>query len=252
MNGYRSTQDDSVEVIETYPTDEQYGFAVAKDNTAVLEFLNAGLAGAPRRRHATTSSTPRTSAKLRPDTSRHGADPPPAGPPGCASSPSACPWRWRSSSWSSPPTGPRIQQAFFQPEIAADLFPRIVTVGVKNTLIYHGASPSSAGSSSASPLALMRLSTVQRLPVVRHHLHRAVPRRARRIVTLIARRLRGARSRSTSGCRASTGRQPGARARRRRLHGRDDPSRASRRCPEGRPRRPARSACRRPGRWCRS
>ena len=29
-----------------------------------------------------------------------------------------------------------IQQAFFQPDIAADLFPRIITVGVKNTLIY--------------------------------------------------------------------------------------------------------------------
>lgn len=29
-----------------------------------------------------------------------------------------------------------IQQAFFQPDIAADLFPRIVTTGVKNTLIY--------------------------------------------------------------------------------------------------------------------
>ena len=32
VNGYRSTQDDSVEVVETYPTDEQYGFALSKDN----------------------------------------------------------------------------------------------------------------------------------------------------------------------------------------------------------------------------
>jgi len=43
VNGYRSTQDDSVTVVETYPTDEHYGFAVKKDNTAVLDFLNEGL-----------------------------------------------------------------------------------------------------------------------------------------------------------------------------------------------------------------
>ena len=30
-------------MIEEFPTDEQYGFAVAKDNTAVLDFLNTGL-----------------------------------------------------------------------------------------------------------------------------------------------------------------------------------------------------------------
>ena len=70
MNGYRTTQDDSVVVVETYPTDEQYGFAVEKDNTAVLDFLN----DRSRRRSATTApstrSTPRTSAKLRPDTDR--------------------------------------------------------------------------------------------------------------------------------------------------------------------------------------
>ena len=29
---------------ETFPTDEQYGFAVEKGNTAVLDFINAGLA----------------------------------------------------------------------------------------------------------------------------------------------------------------------------------------------------------------
>ena len=34
VNGYRSTQDPSVEVIETYPTEEQYGFAVEKGNAA--------------------------------------------------------------------------------------------------------------------------------------------------------------------------------------------------------------------------
>ena len=43
VNGYRTTQDDSLVMIEEFPTDEQYGFAVAKDNTAVLDFLNAGL-----------------------------------------------------------------------------------------------------------------------------------------------------------------------------------------------------------------
>ena len=44
VNGYRSTQDDSVTVVETYPTEEQYGFAVKKGSTAVLEFLDEGLA----------------------------------------------------------------------------------------------------------------------------------------------------------------------------------------------------------------
>jgi polar amino acid transport system substrate-binding protein len=43
VNGYRSTQDPSVTVIETYPTDEQYGFAVEKDDTAMLDFVNDGL-----------------------------------------------------------------------------------------------------------------------------------------------------------------------------------------------------------------
>lgn len=43
VNGYRSTQDDSVEVVETYPTDEQYGFAVEKGDSDLLEFLNEGL-----------------------------------------------------------------------------------------------------------------------------------------------------------------------------------------------------------------
>ena len=42
VNGYRSTQDDSVTVIETYPTDEHYGFAVEKGNTELLDFLNDG------------------------------------------------------------------------------------------------------------------------------------------------------------------------------------------------------------------
>jgi polar amino acid transport system substrate-binding protein len=44
VNGYRSTQDETVVVIETYPTDEQYGFAVKKGSTELLEFLDTGLA----------------------------------------------------------------------------------------------------------------------------------------------------------------------------------------------------------------
>ncbi len=43
VNGYRSTQDASVVVLETYPTEEQYGFAVKKGSTEVLEFINSGL-----------------------------------------------------------------------------------------------------------------------------------------------------------------------------------------------------------------
>jgi polar amino acid transport system permease protein len=53
-----------------------------------------------------------------------------------------------------------IQQAFFQPEIAADLFPRIVTVGVKNTIIYTTIA-FVGGLAIALPLALLRLSSVR-------------------------------------------------------------------------------------------
>ena len=44
VNAYRTTQDDSLEVVETYTTGEQYGFAVAKGNEPVLSLINDGLA----------------------------------------------------------------------------------------------------------------------------------------------------------------------------------------------------------------
>jgi polar amino acid transport system permease protein len=53
-----------------------------------------------------------------------------------------------------------IQQAFFQPDIAADLFPRIITVGVKNTLIYTTLA-FVGGLIIALPIALMRLSIIR-------------------------------------------------------------------------------------------
>ncbi|MGQ0831226.1 MAG: amino acid ABC transporter permease [Microthrixaceae bacterium] len=56
--------------------------------------------------------------------------------------------------------GGRIQRAFFQPEIAADLFPRIVTVGVKNTLLITGFA-FVGGLGIGLTLALMRLSPIR-------------------------------------------------------------------------------------------
>jgi len=53
----------------------------------------------------------------------------------------------------------RIQRAFFQPDIAADLFPRIVTVGVKNTLLITGIA-FAGGLVLGLALALMRLSSI--------------------------------------------------------------------------------------------
>ncbi|MGQ0433736.1 MAG: amino acid ABC transporter permease [Microthrixaceae bacterium] len=53
----------------------------------------------------------------------------------------------------------RIQRAFFQPGIAADLFPRIVTVGVKNTLLITGIA-FAGGLVLGLGLALMRLSSI--------------------------------------------------------------------------------------------
>lgn len=44
VNAYRATRDDAFVVTETFPTGEQYGFAVAKGNESVLTFLNDGLA----------------------------------------------------------------------------------------------------------------------------------------------------------------------------------------------------------------
>lgn len=45
VNGYRTTQDDSVTVIEIYPTGEQYGFAVQEEGKeALLEAVNDALA----------------------------------------------------------------------------------------------------------------------------------------------------------------------------------------------------------------
>lgn len=52
----------------------------------------------------------------------------------------------------------RVQRAFFQPDIAADLFPKIVTTGVKNTLIIT-AIAFVGGLVIGLTLALMRLST---------------------------------------------------------------------------------------------
>ena len=43
VNAYRATKDDSVKVVETYKTGEQYGFAVEKGNAAMLKFVNDGL-----------------------------------------------------------------------------------------------------------------------------------------------------------------------------------------------------------------
>ena len=43
VNGYRATQDDSFVVTETYPTDEQYGFAADKDNTELIDNVNEQL-----------------------------------------------------------------------------------------------------------------------------------------------------------------------------------------------------------------
>lgn len=44
VNAYRATQDDSVEVVEQYTTDEQYGFAVKKGNAELVAALDEGLA----------------------------------------------------------------------------------------------------------------------------------------------------------------------------------------------------------------
>ncbi len=43
VNAYRATKDDSVEVVETFKTDEQYGFAVRKDNEELQKTLDDGL-----------------------------------------------------------------------------------------------------------------------------------------------------------------------------------------------------------------
>ena len=53
----------------------------------------------------------------------------------------------------------RLQQAFFQPEIMADMFPEVITIGAKNTIIYTSMA-FSAGLVLALLLALMRRSSI--------------------------------------------------------------------------------------------
>jgi polar amino acid transport system substrate-binding protein len=43
VNGYRQVQDESMVVTETFPTGEQYGFAVALDNEALIAVVNEQL-----------------------------------------------------------------------------------------------------------------------------------------------------------------------------------------------------------------
>lgn len=43
VNAYRATKDDSVEVVDTFKTDEQYGFAVRKDNEDLQTTINDAL-----------------------------------------------------------------------------------------------------------------------------------------------------------------------------------------------------------------
>jgi len=43
VNAYRATKDDTVEVVQTFKTDEQYGFAIRKDNTDLQKTINDGL-----------------------------------------------------------------------------------------------------------------------------------------------------------------------------------------------------------------
>ena len=43
VNGYQATQNPEMVVVETYPTDEQYGYLVEQGNTELLDDLNAQL-----------------------------------------------------------------------------------------------------------------------------------------------------------------------------------------------------------------
>lgn len=53
----------------------------------------------------------------------------------------------------------RLQQAFFQPEIVKEMFPEVITIGAKNTIIYTSMA-FSAGLVLALLLALMRRSSI--------------------------------------------------------------------------------------------
>jgi polar amino acid transport system substrate-binding protein len=43
VNAFRATKDDSVKVVQTYKTNEKYGFAIRKNNTDLQKTINAGL-----------------------------------------------------------------------------------------------------------------------------------------------------------------------------------------------------------------
>ncbi len=44
VNAYRANQDDEFVVTETFPTGEQYGFAMSQDNPGLLTAVNEALA----------------------------------------------------------------------------------------------------------------------------------------------------------------------------------------------------------------
>ena len=43
VNAYRASKDDTLKLTETFPTEEQYGFAVEKGDAEMLDFINDGL-----------------------------------------------------------------------------------------------------------------------------------------------------------------------------------------------------------------
>jgi polar amino acid transport system permease protein len=71
----------------------------------------------------------------------------------------------------------RLQRKFFNVEIAAVMFPEVITIAAKNTVVYT-AWPSRFGLLFGLMLALMRLSPIAAVPLGGAHLHRDLPRTA--------------------------------------------------------------------------
>ena len=167
-------------VTETFPTGEQYGFAVAKDND--------GAARGPRRcaglhqgrRHPTTPRTPTGSASRTErdtgDRDRDGATPSRSAPTGRGLSrpPEAAAAAAGRSTASTlallacialRPTGRSSRRRSSIRRSSADLFPEIITVAAKNTIILAFLAFTGGIRRWGWPLALMRLVLDPPVPV---------------------------------------------------------------------------------------
>ncbi len=127
----------------------------------------------------------------------------------------------------------RLQNQFAQAEIAERMFPDVITLALKNTVLYT-VTGFGVGLALGMVIALMRLSSVGPYRWLAKHLHRDLPRPARPADLHLHRRRRPARlPRHRDRRRDVRQGRPRARPGGRRLHGGDHPGLSIQAVPKG-------------------